>query len=83
MYIVHASAALFVPAIFRIHAHMVCHSPLKTGGNPSFGAYAAASGGTIPLIELIVGTITPGCVRKIIKNVPAYPKPIVFCVETT
>jgi hypothetical protein len=60
IYSVHANASLLDPPTVRIHAHIVCHNPLKTGGNPSFGAYAAASAGNIPLTELMVGRITPG-----------------------
>lgn len=83
IYIVHASASFFDPNRFRNQAQKTCHSPLITGGNPSFGTLPAASGGRRLVAELIVGIMTPGCVRKIIKNVPAYPNPIVFCVETT
>jgi hypothetical protein len=83
IYMVHATALFFAPIRLRTHAQKTCHSPLKTGGNPPFGTAAAASGGSNPVTELVVGRTTPGWVRKIIKNVPAYPNPIVFCVETT
>ena len=83
MYIVHARPALPFPAAPRTHAQKTCHNPLMMGGNPSGGTIPIASGGTILDTELIVGITTPGCVRKTTRNVPAYPKPIVFCVETT
>jgi hypothetical protein len=67
---------------------MTCQSAVIGAGNPLFGINASYCGGTTPggmrlVTDDVVGIITPGWVRKIIKNVPAYPKPIVFCVETT
>jgi len=58
------------------------------GGNPPDGISACACGGIAPagiklIALLIVGIMTPGCVRNTTKNVPAYPYPIMFCAETT
>jgi hypothetical protein len=48
------------------------------GGNPPDGISACACGGIAPagiklIALLIVGIMTPGCVRNTTKNVPAYP----------
>lgn len=83
IYIVQATALFFDPMRVRAQAQNTCHNPLTIGGNPSLGTTFAVPGGNRLVAELIVGIITPGCVRKIIRNVPEYPKPIVFCVETT
>jgi hypothetical protein len=69
-YIVHANPALRSPGRLRTQYTKTCQSPLIVGGNPPDGT---TSLGIIPVREDVVGMMTPGWVRKTIKNVSAYP----------
>lgn len=78
MNIVHFNPSLPFPGDPRAHAQKTCHSPLRKGGNPEVGIASTMSGGRVPggirlVTELMLGTTTPGCVRKVTRNVPAYP----------